>query len=130
MSSEPFAPELREFPMKGHPQEGAIRSTNCGVHCSRGGHGFQSPAISLLEAVANVLAGFLVALLGQQLILPLFAIHVGLAAHFGIATLFTLLSLVRSYLLRRLFNHLAWRRQEERRKRQQHRERGLSEGSC
>jgi hypothetical protein len=130
MSSDPLAPELRRMPAADIAPKTGKQSTNCGVHCLRGAGGFQSPAISMLEAVANVLAGFLIALLGQQLILPLFAIHVGLAAHFGIATLFTLLSLVRSYLLRRLFNHMAWRRQEERRKRQQHRERGPSEGSC
>ena len=130
MTSEPFAPELRGLSADDIAGRAGDQSTNCAIHCLRGGHGFQSRAGSMLEAVANVLAGFLVALLGQQLILPLFAIHVGLASHFGIATLFTLLSLVRSYLLRRLFNHMAWRRQEELRKRQQHRERALSEGSC
>jgi hypothetical protein len=111
MTTEPFAPETRGLSADDIAAKTAIQSTNCAVDCQRYAPGFQSPAISMLEAVANVLAGFLIALLGQQLILPLFAIHVGLAAHFGIATLFTLQSLVRSYLLRRLFNHMAWRRQ-------------------
>lgn len=42
---------------------------------------------SLAETVTNVGACFLIVLLGQQIILPVFAIHLGPAAHFGTATL-------------------------------------------
>lgn len=73
----------------------------------------QSRLCSLAEAVTNVIAGFMVALVGQQIILPLFGIEVSLAAHVGIAALFTLLSLLRSYGLRRLFDHVDHLRRQE-----------------
>ena len=62
----------------------------------------QSRTASLMEAGANVLVGYLVALAAQQAIFPLFAIHTTLAEDGAIAALFTAVSLARSYLLRRL----------------------------
>jgi len=100
---------LRAFLSETAVVDGAIQSTNGGVGLPDGAG--QTRAGSLAEAVTNVAAGFLIALLGQQIILPLFAIHIGLAAHFGIASLFTLLSLIRSYVLRRLFNSVTRRQQ-------------------
>jgi hypothetical protein len=67
----------------------------------------QSRAASLLEAGANVLVGYVVALLAQQLIFPLFGIHTTLAEDSAIAAAFTLVSLVRSYLLRRMFERVS-----------------------
>lgn len=87
--------------------EGAIQSTNCGGDLRHGGR--QSRAGSLAEAVANVIAGYLAALLAQQIVLPVFDIHVGLATHAAIAVVFTVLSLVRSYLLRRVFEGIVAR---------------------
>ncbi len=66
----------------------------------------QSRAASLAEAAGNVLVGYLVALLAQQLIFPLFAIDTTLAQDSAIAAAFTLVSLARSYLLRRLFERI------------------------
>ncbi len=66
----------------------------------------QSRTASLLEAGANVLVGYLVALAAQQLIFPLFAIHTTLAQDVGIAAAFTAMSLLRSYLLRRVFERI------------------------
>jgi hypothetical protein len=66
----------------------------------------QSRAASLVEATANVLVGYLVALAAQQLVFPLFAIHTTLAQDAGIAAAFTAVSLLRSYLLRRLFERI------------------------
>jgi len=109
MRIAPKLARLRALSSHCEMQNGAIQSTNGGVGLPHGGG--QTRAGSLAEAVTNVVAGFLMALLGQQLIPPLFAIHIGLAAHFGIASLFTLLSLVRSYLLRRLFNSVTRRQQ-------------------
>ena len=43
--------------------------------------------------------------LGAQLVIyPLFGVHIGLAANIGILTLFTIISLLRTYILRRTFN--------------------------
>ncbi|WP_210210779.1 DUF7220 family protein [Arsenicitalea aurantiaca] len=66
----------------------------------------QSRARSMLEAVANLLVGYVLALLIQQLAYPLFGIDTTLAEDSAIAALFMLGSLARSYLLRRLFERL------------------------
>jgi hypothetical protein len=66
----------------------------------------QTRRASFAEAVANVVAGYLMALLTQRLAYPLFGIHTTLAAESAIAAIFTLVSLARSYMLRRLFERL------------------------
>jgi hypothetical protein len=67
----------------------------------------QSRAGSLAEATANVLIGYVVALGAQRLIFPLFGIQATMAEHSAIAAAFTMVSLARSYLLRRLFERVA-----------------------
>lgn len=69
----------------------------------------QSRKASAIEAVANVAIGYGVAIAAQILIFPLFGIRVGLADQLGIAAAFTVVSLVRSYALRRLFNWITGR---------------------
>jgi len=59
---------------------------------------------SLLESGVNILVGYLVALVSQLAIFPMFGIHVPLTTNLWIGFWFTLVSLVRSYLLRRYFN--------------------------
>ena len=66
----------------------------------------QSRLQSLIEALANVLLGYGVALGAQLLIFPLFGIEIPLSSNIAIGVIFTLVSLVRSYALRRLFNWL------------------------
>jgi len=61
---------------------------------------------SLFEALANIVLGYGVALGAQLLVFPLFSIHIPLSSNIAIGMIFTLVSLVRSYLLRRLFNWL------------------------
>jgi len=68
----------------------------------------QSRTHSVFEAVANVAAGYGVAVSAQLVIFPLFGMHVPLHDHLLISGLFTVVSLVRSYALRRLFNR--WHR--------------------
>ena len=67
----------------------------------------QSRSGSALEAIANVVVGYLVALATQMLVFPLFGIATTLAQDGAIALIFTAVSLVRSYLLRRAFERLA-----------------------
>jgi hypothetical protein len=62
---------------------------------------------SLAEALVNVVAGYLLALITQCLAYPLFGIHTTFAADSAIAAIFTLVSLGRSYLIRRVFERLA-----------------------
>lgn len=66
----------------------------------------QSRLQSLLESFANIAIGYLVALGAQLLVFPLFSIDLPLASNLIIGGLFTAVSLVRSYFLRRLFNWL------------------------
>lgn len=62
--------------------------------------------MSLVEAVLNVLVGFWVAV-GLQLVLyPAFGIRTAFGADLAIAAIFTLVSIVRSYFMRRLFERL------------------------
>lgn len=67
----------------------------------------QSRRGSAFEAVANVAIGYGVAVAAQAAILPLFGLHASASDHLAIAALFTIVSLVRSYALRRLFNRLS-----------------------
>ena len=66
----------------------------------------QSRLQSFLESVANVVLGYGVALGAQLLVFPLFGVVIPLSSNLAIGIIFTLVSLVRSYLLRRLFNLL------------------------
>lgn len=67
----------------------------------------QSRWMSLVEAVTNVLVGYGVAVTTQWLVFPLFGLHATLQENLAIGLIFTAVSLVRSYLLRRTFE--AWR---------------------
>jgi len=64
----------------------------------------QSRAMSMLESATNVFIGYLVAVLSQLLIFPFFDIHVPLSDNLLIGAWFTVISLIRSYALRRWFN--------------------------
>jgi len=64
----------------------------------------QSRLQSLAESLVNVILGYGIALGAQLLVFPLFGIHIPMSSNIVIGIIFTLVSLVRSYLLRRLFN--------------------------
>ena len=63
----------------------------------------QSRAMSLIEAVANVVFGYGIAVTTQITVFPIFELRVSLGDNLLIGALFTLVSLIRSYALRRLF---------------------------
>ena len=67
----------------------------------------QSRAMSLVEATTNVVVGYVLAIATQIVVFPWFGIDTGLAEHLTIGLAFASVSLVRSYLLRRLFE--IWR---------------------
>lgn len=69
----------------------------------------QSRRASLLESAANIAVGYCVAVSAQAVIFPLFSIYVPLGDNLMIGGLFTAVSLVRSYCLRRFFNKLSGR---------------------
>ena len=66
----------------------------------------QSRWMSLAEAVTNVLVGYGVAVATQMLVFPLFGFEASLQDNLAIGLVFTAVSLVRSYLLRRAFETL------------------------
>ncbi len=66
----------------------------------------QSRAMSLIEAVANIAVGYGVAILVQMLVLPAFGLYATVTQHVQIGAIFTLASIARGYVLRRLFEAL------------------------
>ena len=66
----------------------------------------QSRAMSLVEAVANVIVGYALAIATQLAVFPLFGIEAALGEHLAIGLAFVGVSLARSYALRRLFERI------------------------
>ena len=62
---------------------------------------------SLIEAITNVVVGYALALLTQIVVFPWFGLKVSLNDNLAIGAIFVIISLLRSYALRRLFEH--WR---------------------
>ena len=64
----------------------------------------QSKQMSMVEATTNVLIGYVIATAATYVILPLHGYAVTTMKALSISLAFTGISLVRSYLLRRVFN--------------------------
>jgi hypothetical protein len=62
--------------------------------------------MSLVESIANVVVGYGVAVITQMLVFPLFGLHASLSQNLLIGLVFTCVSLVRSFFLRRVFEAL------------------------
>jgi hypothetical protein len=69
----------------------------------------QSRGMSLVEATTNIVVGYILAILTQILVFPLFGIQAALAEHLAIGIAFVGVSLVRGYVLRRMFERLGKR---------------------
>ncbi len=67
----------------------------------------QSRSMSALEALSNVAIGWALALLTQILLFPVVSVQATLDQHLLLSAAFTVVSLIRSYLLRRCFNAIA-----------------------
>ncbi|MCE8512281.1 hypothetical protein KBY22_06225 [Ruegeria pomeroyi] len=59
--------------------------------------------MSLVEAIANVVIGYGIAVVTQILIFPHFGLHTTLAQNLSMGGIFTVVSIARSFALRRLF---------------------------
>lgn len=68
----------------------------------------QSKLDSFIEAVINVLIGFGINFAGNMLILPMFGFNVTAGKASGIGLVFTVVSVARSYFIRRYFNGKAF----------------------
>lgn len=65
----------------------------------------QTKLESLIEVLANICIGFVVTLLASPIIYPWFGVKFTLAQNFGLTMVFTVLSVVRGYVVRRWFNN-------------------------
>ena len=59
--------------------------------------------MSLVEAVSNVAVSYGVAVVTQIVVFPVFGLHTTLAQNLKMGAIFTVVSIARSSLLRRLF---------------------------
>ena len=67
----------------------------------------QSRRQSLIEAITNVVVGYALAVITQIMVFPWFGLRVSLGDNVAIGALFVMISLLRSYALRRIFER--WR---------------------
>ena len=67
----------------------------------------QSRRQSLIEAITNVVVGYALAVLTQIVVFPWLGLKVSLNDNLAIGAIFVIILLLRSYALRRLFEH--WR---------------------
>jgi len=66
--------------------------------------------MSMMESVTNVAVGYGVAVSAQILVFPMFGLDVALADNLAIGAIFTAISIVRSYTLRRVFEEIRVRK--------------------
>lgn len=66
----------------------------------------QTKIQSFIESLCNVAIGYGVALISQIIVFPWFGIQIKLRDNIAIGIIFTVISIVRSYMVRRLFNKL------------------------
>lgn len=66
--------------------------------------------MSFAEALANVAVGYGIAVATQIAVFPVFGLHASLADNLLMGAIFTVVSIVRSYSLRRLFEEIRVRR--------------------
>lgn len=64
----------------------------------------QTKKQSVIESVVNILIGYFTALFSQFLIFPIFDINIPIQDNLLIGLYFTIISLIRSYIVRRYFN--------------------------
>ena len=62
--------------------------------------------MSMVEAVANVVIGYAIAVATQVVVFPIFDIHITLADDLAIGLVFAVVSLARGFMLRRVFERL------------------------
>ncbi|MDP2358364.1 MAG: hypothetical protein Q8M31_20220 [Beijerinckiaceae bacterium] len=70
----------------------------------------QSRWMSMVESIVNVVVGYGVAVVTQILIFPMFGLHTTLEENLQMGAVFTMVSIARSFALRRLFNAVQHRR--------------------
>jgi hypothetical protein len=64
----------------------------------------QTKLSSLIEALVNIVIGFTINYFVNLMVFPLFNMHISALNNFYMGLIYTLISVVRSYALRRWFN--------------------------
>ena len=64
----------------------------------------QSKRESMIETLTNVGIGWFISFIANMLVLPLFGYNINLTDGVLISIIFTIISIVRGYLIRRFFN--------------------------
>jgi hypothetical protein len=64
---------------------------------------------SWVEAWTNVAIGYAINIVANLLIFPLFGINIAFTTNLGMGLIYTVISVMRSYVLRRLFNRVTER---------------------
>ena len=62
--------------------------------------------MSFVESLTNVAVGLVVSLISQIVIFGLYGIHISLGQNIAMTLWFTLISIIRSFCIRRVFNGL------------------------
>lgn len=66
----------------------------------------QSRKHSFIEVLASTAVGYAVALISQIIIFPLYGLETHFVEDAQIAGIFTIISIIRSYIFRRIFNRI------------------------
>lgn len=65
----------------------------------------QTKLQSLREALTNVIIGYIIAVISNMFVLSLFGYQTSLSKSMGIGLCFTIISIIRNYIVRRFFNN-------------------------
>lgn len=72
----------------------------------------QTKKESLLEILISVTIGWLIGFISNMVILPLFGYPISVADSIYISILFTLISIIRGYIVRRYFNWKEYKKEK------------------
>ena len=72
----------------------------------------QTKKESLLEILISVAIGWLIGFISNMVILPLFGYPISVADSIYISILFTLISIIRGYIVRRYFNWTEYKKEK------------------
>ena len=73
----------------------------------------QSRTMSLVESLTNVAVGYGIAVITQIVVFPLFGLTTTLSENMAMGAIFTVVSIARSFTLRRVFEAIRMRRANE-----------------
>ena len=64
----------------------------------------QNKAQSLIETLTNVSIGYVISFIANMTVLPMFGYDINITDGFWISMIFTIISVIRGYVVRRWFN--------------------------